>query len=149
MENGQATEHFGPALHLVRWRHTRWRSYDNYKEMLRGDLVYYEGNRIHSTDFRKPLRMNYKKGVIGIQKLLSDNSRFKPKTFKVLENITYVCIYTRIYNKDVHTQVNMHVCLPTQVYIPVSDCLQENIHQTCTYIEEYAYTHKLHERMYT
>ena len=38
---------------------------DEHKETLRRDLIYYEGNRIHSMDSRKPLRLNFRKGAQG------------------------------------------------------------------------------------
>jgi hypothetical protein len=47
-----------------------WRRCDEYKEALRRDLIYYEGNRIHSMDSRKPLRTNYRKG--GMKKILEE-----------------------------------------------------------------------------
>jgi hypothetical protein len=43
-------------------------------------------------------------------------------------------------------QVNLHVCIYIQVNMPMYDCSQVDIHQTCSYIDEYvdiyAYTHK-------
>ena len=46
------------------------RDYDEHKEALRWDLIYYEGNRIHSMDSRKPLRPNFRKG--GMKKVLEE-----------------------------------------------------------------------------
>jgi hypothetical protein len=42
----------------------------------------------------------------------------------------------------IHIHVNMHVCMRIQVNMPICDHLHVNIHQTCTYIDEYAYAHK-------
>jgi hypothetical protein len=44
------------------------RACDERKETLRRDLIYYEGNRIHLMDTRKPLRTNFRKG--GMKKIL-------------------------------------------------------------------------------
>ena len=41
---------------------------DEHKEALRWDLIYYEGNVIHSMDSRKPLQPNFRKG--GTKKVL-------------------------------------------------------------------------------
>ena len=46
------------------------RDCDDHKEALRRDLIYYEGNRIHSMDSRKPLRPNFRKG--GMKKVLEE-----------------------------------------------------------------------------
>ena len=46
------------------------RDCDEHKEALRRDLIYYEGNRIHSMDSRKPLRPNFRKG--GMKKVLEE-----------------------------------------------------------------------------
>ena len=46
------------------------RDCDEHKEALRRDLIYYEGNRIHSMDSRKPLRPNFRKG--GMKKILEE-----------------------------------------------------------------------------
>ena len=46
------------------------RDCDEHKEALRRDLIYYEGNRIHSMDSQKPLRPNFRKG--GMKKVLEE-----------------------------------------------------------------------------
>ena len=46
------------------------RDCDKHKEALRRDLIYYEGNRIHSMDSQKPLRPNFRKG--GMKKVLEE-----------------------------------------------------------------------------
>ena len=46
------------------------RDCDEHKETLRRDLIYYEGNRIHSIDSRKPLQPNFRKG--GMKKVLEE-----------------------------------------------------------------------------
>ena len=43
---------------------------DEHKEALRRDLIYYEGNWIHSMDSWKPLRPNFRKG--GTKKVLEE-----------------------------------------------------------------------------
>ena len=43
---------------------------DEHKEALKHDLIYYEGNRIHSMDFRKLLQPNFHKG--GMKKTLEE-----------------------------------------------------------------------------
>ena len=47
-----------------------WRDCDEHKEALRWDLIYSEGNRIHSMDSQKPLRLNFRKG--GMKKVLEE-----------------------------------------------------------------------------
>ena len=51
------------------------RDCDEHKEALRRDLIYYEGNRIHSMDSRKPLRPNFRKG--GMKKVLEEEMAAK------------------------------------------------------------------------
>jgi hypothetical protein len=43
---------------------------EEHKEALRQDLIYYDGNRIHSTETRQPLKTNFRKG--GMKKILQD-----------------------------------------------------------------------------
>ena len=43
---------------------------EEHKEALRRDLIYYEGNRIHSTETRQPLKTNFRKG--GMKKVLQE-----------------------------------------------------------------------------
>ena len=43
---------------------------EEHKEALSRDLIYYDGNRIHSTEMRQPLKTNFKKG--GMKKVLQD-----------------------------------------------------------------------------
>ena len=45
------------------------------KEALWWDLIYYEGNQIHSMDTRKPLRPNFRKG--GMKKVLEEEIEVK------------------------------------------------------------------------
>ena len=48
------------------------RDCDEHKEAIRPDLIYYEGNWIHSMDSRKPLRPNLRKG--GMKKVLEEET---------------------------------------------------------------------------
>ena len=47
-----------------------WQHYDEHKEALRRDLIYYEGNWIHLMDSQKSLRPNFRKG--GMKKVLEE-----------------------------------------------------------------------------
>ena len=51
------------------------KNYDEHKEALRRDLIYYEGNWIHLMDSRKPLGPNFRKG--GMKKVLEEEITVK------------------------------------------------------------------------
>ena len=52
-----------------------WKYCDEHKEVLLRDLIYCEGNWIHSMDSLKPLRPNFKKG--GMKKVLEEEMKTK------------------------------------------------------------------------
>ena len=72
----KSDDHPTSSKYMDRWciwcdntEHDR-RDCDEHKEALPRDLIYYEGNRIHSMDSRRPFRPNFRKG--GMKKVLEE-----------------------------------------------------------------------------